>query len=161
MKLSTFLVFLFICQAPASKPINRGNGIWYPGKGCGITTEIKYLSEIPVDDSDLKCTFIQTESPKKLDLDHLKMNPDCFMKGDPLENKEKFNTLKIPIEEAQTMEACMKFCLNNAKCQFIDYAPWGCYLQEQDLKTVTKINYNTETKHATKSCIIESFYKQP
>ena len=58
MKLSTLLVVLFIFQVQAGKPIQRENGIWYTGKGCGVTTEIKYLQEVPDDDSNLQCTFI-------------------------------------------------------------------------------------------------------
>ena len=58
MKLSTLLVVLFIFQVQAGKPIQRENGIWYTGKGCGVTTEIKYLQDVPEDDSNLQCTFI-------------------------------------------------------------------------------------------------------
>ena len=65
MKRSTLLIILFIFQAKAGKPIQRENGIWYPGKGCGTTTEIKYLHEVPVNTSGLACTFIWNEDPVK------------------------------------------------------------------------------------------------
>ena len=155
MKLSTLLSFLFIGQVIANEPIQRSNGIWYPGKGCGITTEIKYLSEVPEDESNLSCTFIQTN---QFDLKNLKMNHECFKTGNPIEDRLM---LAIPIEEAPTMEACMKICFNNKECQFIEYDSHYCYLQDQDLKTVTMIDYKNPQKYASKSCIIESWYEKP
>lgn len=41
--------------------IKRSNGVWFTGKGCGITNEIKFLAELPKEDheeKDLSCTFI-------------------------------------------------------------------------------------------------------
>ena len=46
-----------------AKLIQRPNGVWFTGKGCGITNEIKYLKDIPKD-QDLSCTFVsKTNSP--------------------------------------------------------------------------------------------------
>jgi hypothetical protein len=42
----------------ANQPIKVSTGLYFPGRGCGGSSEIKYLSKIPEDTLDLECTFI-------------------------------------------------------------------------------------------------------
>ena len=40
------------------------NGVWFTGKGCGITNEIKYLTEMPKENHQkLSCTFVSKANP--------------------------------------------------------------------------------------------------
>ena len=155
MKVSTLIILLHLTFA--NKPIERENGIWYPGKGCGITTEIKYLSELPNDVSDLTCTFIQNPNTKKIDLKGLKMDPECFKTGNPNENSDVSITKK---ESVETVEQCMELCLESTKCGIIEYhpSPQNCYLIDQDLPMPINVAANY-AKYASKSCILKSWYK--
>ena len=150
MKISTFITLLHLTFA--NKPIERENGIWYPGKGCGITTEIKYLSEVPNDVSDLTCTFIQ--NPRKVKFKDLKMNPECFKTGNP--DNGRAYTFKKPVK---TVEDCMELCLNSGKCEVIEY--WqiyeDCYLIEEDLPMPIIADNDARAVHASKSCILQNW----
>ena len=50
----------------STKPIQRQNGLWFPGQGCGVSTEIKYLHTLPHDTSHLTCTFVFGDHIPKL-----------------------------------------------------------------------------------------------
>ena len=74
------LVLVTICNtaliASTIKPIHKENGIWFPGKGCGIVNEIKYLQKMPEDISNLDCTFIFADMNQKGLIDHVRIPKD-------------------------------------------------------------------------------------
>jgi hypothetical protein len=55
-------IFAFLAistQTSANKiPIKTPIGLYFPGRGCGGSSEIKYLHTMPRDTSGLECTFI-------------------------------------------------------------------------------------------------------
>ena len=52
--------------------LKQRDDFWYiPGKGCGISTELKYLSKIPENIDGLSCVIIKPSSVSKLNL------PEC------------------------------------------------------------------------------------
>ena len=58
------LAIIMICNITlitcTINPIHKENGVWFPGKGCGTTNEIKYLRNMPEDTTNLACTFVFT-----------------------------------------------------------------------------------------------------
>ena len=44
---STLILILFLLQCYGSQLLKKDDFWYIPGKGCGISTEIKYLTEIP------------------------------------------------------------------------------------------------------------------
>ena len=58
---TTIFLILFVLHSQARNPIERENGVWYPGKSCGLANEIKYLYETSEDTSDIECTFIWSQ----------------------------------------------------------------------------------------------------
>jgi hypothetical protein len=39
-------------------PVKTEDGWYFPGRGCGGSSEIKYLNKMPKDTSQLRCTFV-------------------------------------------------------------------------------------------------------
>ena len=114
MDKSTLVFILLIFGYEAKQPIVRPNGLWYPGKSCGIGTEIKYLHESPKDTSSLECTFIWT---KNVVQGRIKTNPeDCFKSG--------FVTIagQDIKRQASSKEECIVECFDNdSECMAINY----------------------------------------
>ena len=75
-----------------SKPIQRENGVWFPGKSCGIKNEIKYLQYMPEDTSKLACTFVYSNGIPKKDLkDHMNIGEPqyCSLENANLDTGEQ------------------------------------------------------------------------
>ena len=53
---------LFIALAENSELIERDNGYFITGRGCGVDTPLKYLNYIPEVLVDFPCTFINMEN---------------------------------------------------------------------------------------------------
>ena len=84
------------------------------------------------------------------------MNQDCFMPGNPVETDQPHEF------GVKTIEDCMRLCMARSKCHLIDYSKQyeRCILIEQDPNEVNIIDANNDTKYATKSCILQSWYKK-
>ena len=155
MYLATLILAVLLGFVQATVPIPRENGIWYPGKGCGVSTQIKYLQMIPEDPSELECTFIQNKNVnmfnKIRETDYFDVTlGQCYEYTNPIETAE--NVHHKPIE---TKEECMKLCLKDNACQFIEfYKPDKlCILVNQDPKTLEFKN-SEGSWYATKECIL-------
>ena len=63
---------LFIAFVETSELIERENGYFITGKGCGVDTPLKYLNYVPEKLVDFPCTFINMENsiPVILTEDH-------------------------------------------------------------------------------------------
>ena len=155
--MKTFLIFLIfltllIIQAHAGKPIKRENGVWFPGKNCGVKNEIKYLYETPEDTSDLECTFIWSQKAVKITYEK------CYKFGNPT-LKEQFKHPGV-----KSKEDCMDLCLANNKCYGIEY--WAtfsngnpaldCFLSFEDLANL-EIKANNILVYASKACFLKPY----
>ena len=64
MRLKFTLIFLAVfVMIPISKSVDLTivpNGYFITGEGCGISTPIRYLNEVPEILEDHKCSFIQS-----------------------------------------------------------------------------------------------------
>ena len=71
LKLLTIIVICNVTLiACIIKPVHKENGVWFPGKGCGTSSEIKYLRDMPEDTSNLACTFVfATHVPQDLGIE--------------------------------------------------------------------------------------------
>ena len=99
------------------KPVSRANGIWFPGKSCGIKTEIKYLSEIPADTSNLACTFVQgaQNQPKfQTSQEPQELPKPCKIEDTNWTGQPYFNVNPRP----QNSDGCQEKCQKDAKCEF-------------------------------------------
>ena len=107
------LVLYLVLQVFGGKPIQRENGIWYTGKGCGSTTEIKYLNDVPEDTQDLECTFI----PKKdfVQQSLTKTIEECTQEK-TLNSGTLLNEDPIELGRFGTMKECVKICLAEKNC---------------------------------------------
>ena len=152
MKLSTLLVVLFIFQVQAGKPIQRENGIWYTGKGCGITTEIKYLQEVPDDDSNLQCTFIPrkdlvyyddlvnelfapptptttTTTTTTTTEEPFEVDETCFLRGIKVVSKSGKSGLQIRYYETEDEYECANECRGMEGCASFNFRSKRCYFK--------------------------------
>ena len=142
----TLVLILLIFGSEAKQPIERPNGLWYPGRSCGIATEIKYLNEFPKDTSDLECTFVWT---KKVTKSPIEYSSDACFKSGYVGAFSSTWTSKM---------SCMERCLSRPTCTMLS---WGlssfgsvptCYLAFKDSKVV-EVKEDKTWNYATKECI--------
>ena len=108
--LKTLLVF----QELSGTRVERENGVWFTGKGCGVTTEIKYLKDIPDDTKDLECTFIPKKNMVLRNVDEpwksSKTIEECT-------REKTFNSgTGLKQENVGTMEECVQLCIDDENC---------------------------------------------
>ena len=120
------LVLYLVLQVFGGKLIQRENGIWYTGKGCGSTTQIKYLNDVPEDTQDLECTFI----PKKdfVQQSLTKTIEECTQE----KTKNSGTLLSYQAVEKDNMKECVKLCMAEKDCVGVNGQPkpfdLGCHL---------------------------------
>ena len=108
--LKVILVSCLVLRIQCSiKPVQRDNGIWFPGKSCGIKTEIKYLSEMPEDTSNLACTFIHANQPKQKSQKPCKEYDTKYL-GTPY--------FQVENPRPQTSNECQESCQGKVECEF-------------------------------------------
>ena len=122
------LILLLSLLNLEAKLIQRPNGVWFTGKGCGITNEIKYLKDIPKD-KDLSCTFVsKTNSPPT---DTSKISKIVFIEmylsylSDTSTHVYAYD-LKTDkarrINHINSLSDCIKECKKESKCKAFTYA---------------------------------------
>ena len=62
-----FVSVLFLIQTVESADIvQRQNGYFITGKGCGTTNPIRYLNSMPKNIEDYECSFIELQKSRPL-----------------------------------------------------------------------------------------------
>ena len=145
--LQSILVLCLVFQVFGGKPIQRENGIWYTGKGCGSTTEIKYLNDVPEDTQDLECTFI----PKK---DFVRQS---WTKTLQQCTKEKtFNSgaeLRTEMMEKDNIKKCVQLCMKEDRCVGVNIQPKPFELRCVMLKDIRGYFQNYSYDFVLKECL--------
>ena len=108
----TILSYLILQVNCSTKPVPRDNGVWFPGKSCGIKTEIKYLSEMPADTSNLACTFVRSNQPL------FSAPKECIKQGYEYHTGQEIQ--RVP-GRLSSPEKCQKKCQENSKCEVWTY----------------------------------------
>lgn len=98
------------------KPIQKENGVWFPGKSCGIKTEIKYLSDMPTDTSNLACTFVY-------DTVYAKQPALVTMKECILQDFEYFGGTQLlqVAKKPNSPKECQQRCQEHSECEVWTY----------------------------------------
>ena len=59
MKPFTLVITLILNAHQALSLLSNDNFYYFPGRGCGTSTEIKYFDHMPEDTEGLKCAFVK------------------------------------------------------------------------------------------------------
>ena len=109
------IIFSLLLQVNCSvKPVQKDNGIWFPGKSCGIKNEIKYLSDMPEDTSNLACTFVHADQPKRKSQEP---QEPCQFTDTKFDGTSFFDVNPRPT----TSKGCQEKCKERAECEFWGY----------------------------------------
>ena len=141
---AALLLTVFVFQGLSGTQVERGNGVWFTGKGCGVTTEIKYLKDIPDDTKDLECTFI----PKKNMILRNVNEPSKPSKtiAECIQEKTINSGTGLKQENVGTMEECVQLCIDDENCVGVNGQQRPFFLTcklLQDLGVTTSDNFHT------------------
>ena len=105
------------------------NGVWFAGKGCGITNEIKYLTEMPKENHQkLSCTFVSKANPPPTEtckdwIDFWFSNLSSFLDTCTQVYAYDIKTNKArKIRQIDSLSDCIKECKKESKCKAFTYA---------------------------------------
>ena len=119
MKLTHIFLWSNFTFLVISETLKQRDGFWYiTGRGCGITTPIKYLSEIPEDIENYGCSIIR---PKVQHIGNVsefeeKVIANCDLRdvGIDYDSEEKHNDVADAYD-------CARKCREHENCQFFTY----------------------------------------
>jgi hypothetical protein len=121
---ASFLILVILLVFPmislGVKPVQTYFGTFFPGRGCGGSTEIKYLYNWPEDTSGLTCTWIVDENKvANVNVEHAEeANPDqeCFE-----ENTMMWGTYAGIFTSAVDAQTCHQHCHHDRICKYFRY----------------------------------------
>ena len=114
LKMKVILVLLLALSGCFGGQLKKRENMWYiTGKGCGISTELKYTDKIPENVENLSCVIIQ---PKIIDQNQNENENQCsFMDVDFAgEGHEYFLDIESAFE-------CRQICNYHEKCEVFVY----------------------------------------
>ena len=115
MKQFMLLLTLIVFQGLSGTRVERENGVWFTGKGCGVTTEIKYLTGIPEDTKGLECTFIPKKNTVLRNVDEPSSKPSKTIEECTQEKTINLGT-GLNQKNVGTMEECVQLCIDEEHC---------------------------------------------
>ena len=112
-----FVLFLTFGFCFAGQLKKRENFWYITGKGCGISTELKYLNEIPENPEEMSCVIIRPKDMKKVD-DPADLSLHC-----PFLDTDIHGSGHVYFLDIESAFECRRMCNHHEKCEAFIFVP--------------------------------------